>query len=52
MVKDRLALAALFAAVAALVVLLAASVAPAQDLESKLDAKETKLSKVRERSGC
>ncbi|HUC08557.1 MAG TPA: peptidoglycan DD-metalloendopeptidase family protein [Solirubrobacterales bacterium] len=51
MVKDRLALAALFAAVAALVVLLAASVAPAQDLESKLDAKEAKLSKVRERSG-
>ena len=31
--------------------LLAASVAPAQDLESKLDAKEAKLSKVRERSG-
>jgi murein DD-endopeptidase MepM/ murein hydrolase activator NlpD len=51
MVKDRLALAALFAAVAALVVLLGASVAPAQDLESKLDAKEAKLSKVRERSG-
>lgn len=51
MVKDRLALAALFAALAALVVLLAASVAPAQDLESKLDAKEAKLSKVRERSG-
>jgi murein DD-endopeptidase MepM/ murein hydrolase activator NlpD len=51
MAKDRLALAALLAAVAALVVLLAASVAPAQDLESKLDAKEAKLSKVRERSG-
>jgi peptidoglycan DL-endopeptidase CwlO len=51
MVKDRLALAALFAAVAALVVLLAAGVAPAQDLESKLDSKEAKLSKVRERSG-
>jgi murein DD-endopeptidase MepM/ murein hydrolase activator NlpD len=51
MVKDRLALAALFAAVAALVVLLAAAVAPAQDLESKLDSKEAKLSKVRERSG-
>jgi murein DD-endopeptidase MepM/ murein hydrolase activator NlpD len=51
MAKDRLALAALFAAVAALVVLLAASVAPAQDLESKLDSKEAKLSKVRERSG-
>jgi murein DD-endopeptidase MepM/ murein hydrolase activator NlpD len=51
MVKDRLALAALLAAAAALVMLLAASVAPAQDLESKLDAKEAKLSKVRERSG-
>jgi len=51
MVKDRLALAALFAAAAALVVLLAAGVAPAQNLESKLDAKEAKLSKVRERSG-
>ncbi len=51
MLKTRLALAALFAAAAALVVLLAASVAPAQDLESKLDAKEAKLSKVRERSG-
>ena len=31
--------------------LLAASAAPAEDLESKLDAKEAKLSKVRERSG-
>jgi peptidoglycan DL-endopeptidase CwlO len=52
MPKTRLALAALLAAVAALIVLLAAStVAPAQDLESKLDAKEAKLSKVRERSG-
>jgi peptidoglycan DL-endopeptidase CwlO len=52
MVKDRLALAALFgAATAALVVLLTAGVAPAQDLESKLDSKEAKLSKVRERSG-
>ena len=51
MAQDRLALAALLAAAAALVVLLAASVAPAQDLESKLDAKEAKLSKVRERSG-
>jgi murein DD-endopeptidase MepM/ murein hydrolase activator NlpD len=51
MLKTRLALAALLAAVAALVVLLAASVASADDLESKLDAKEAKLSKVRERSG-
>jgi murein DD-endopeptidase MepM/ murein hydrolase activator NlpD len=51
MLKTRLALAALLAALAALVVLLAASVASAEDLESKLDAKEAKLSKVRERSG-
>jgi murein DD-endopeptidase MepM/ murein hydrolase activator NlpD len=51
MLKTRLALAAVFAALAALVVLLTASVAPADDLESKLDAKEAKLSKVRERSG-
>jgi murein DD-endopeptidase MepM/ murein hydrolase activator NlpD len=51
MVKNRPALAALSAAVAALVMLLAAGVAPAQDLESKLDSKEAKLSKVRERSG-
>ncbi len=52
MLKTRLALAALLAAVAALIVLLAASTAaPAQDLESQLDAKEAKLSKVRERSG-
>lgn len=51
MLKSRFATAALFAALAALVVLLAASAAPAADLESKLDAKEAKLSKVRERSG-
>ena len=52
MLKSRLALAALFgAAVAALVMLLAAGAASAEDLESKLDAKEAKLSKVRERSG-
>lgn len=52
MLKTRLALAALLAASAALVVLLLASTAaPAQDLESKLDAKEAKLSKVRERRG-
>jgi murein DD-endopeptidase MepM/ murein hydrolase activator NlpD len=52
MPKTRLALAALLAAAAALVVLLAASgAASAQDLESKLDAKEAKLSKVRERRG-
>jgi murein DD-endopeptidase MepM/ murein hydrolase activator NlpD len=50
--KTRLALAALLAAAAALLVLLAAStVAAAQDLESKLDSKEAKLSDVRERHG-
>jgi murein DD-endopeptidase MepM/ murein hydrolase activator NlpD len=52
MLKPRLALAALLAAAAALIVLLAgSSAAPAQDLESKLEAKEAKLSKVRERKG-
>jgi peptidoglycan DL-endopeptidase CwlO len=52
MPRNRLALAALLAAAAALIVLLAASAAaPAEDLESKLDAKEAKLSKVRERRG-
>jgi murein DD-endopeptidase MepM/ murein hydrolase activator NlpD len=51
MVRNRLALAAFLVAAAALVVLLAAGAAPAEDLESKLDAKEAKLSKVRERSG-
>jgi murein DD-endopeptidase MepM/ murein hydrolase activator NlpD len=45
-------MAALLAAATALLVLLAASTAaPAQDLESKLDAKEAQLSKARERSG-
>jgi murein DD-endopeptidase MepM/ murein hydrolase activator NlpD len=52
MLKTRLALAALLAAAAALTVLLGASSAvSAQDLESKLDAKEAQLSKVRERKG-
>jgi murein DD-endopeptidase MepM/ murein hydrolase activator NlpD len=52
MPETRLALAALLAASAALVVLLFASTAaPAQDLESKLGAKEARLSKVRERRG-
>ena len=52
MLKTRLALAALLAAAAALVVLLAAgTVATADELESKLDAKESKLSDVRERKG-
>jgi peptidoglycan DL-endopeptidase CwlO len=52
MLKPRPALAALLAAAAALIVLLAASsAAPAQDLESKLNTKEAKLSKLRERKG-
>lgn len=50
--RTRLALAALLAAAAALVVLLAASTAaPAQDLQSKLESKEAKLSKAQERRG-
>jgi murein DD-endopeptidase MepM/ murein hydrolase activator NlpD len=51
MLKPRLVPAALLAAATALLVLLAASTAPARDLESKLDAKEAQLSKARERSG-
>jgi len=52
MLKARLVPAALFAAAAAaLVVLLCSVAAPAKDLESKLNAKEAKLSKVRERKG-
>src|SRR6188474_257297 len=52
MLKTRPALAALLAAAAALIVLLAAgTIASADDLESKLDAKESKLSEVRERKG-
>lgn len=50
--KIRLALAALPAATAALVALLvAAPAAPAEDLQSKLEDKEAKLSHVRERKG-
>lgn len=50
--KTRLALAALCAAAAALLALLAISAtAPAQDLQSKLQSREAKLSKVRERKG-
>ncbi len=52
MLKTRLALVAAVAAAAALVVLLAGSaLAPAKDLESALNAKEAKLSKVRDRKG-
>jgi murein DD-endopeptidase MepM/ murein hydrolase activator NlpD len=50
--KNRLALAALPAAAAALVALLvAAPAAPAEDLQSKLEDKEAKLSHVREQKG-
>jgi murein DD-endopeptidase MepM/ murein hydrolase activator NlpD len=52
MFKTRRAPAAIGAAVAALVVLLlCATAAPAQDLESKREEKEAKLSKVRQREG-
>ena len=52
MLETRRAPAALVAAVAALVVLLlSCSVAPAKDLQSKLEGREAKLSKVRERKG-
>jgi len=50
MARTRLAPAALLGAAAVLLVLLAASTASA-DLESKLDAKEARLSRVRERRG-
>ena len=49
MLKPRLVTAALLAAATAL--LAGSAAAPAQDLESKLDAKEAKLSKAHERSG-
>jgi murein DD-endopeptidase MepM/ murein hydrolase activator NlpD len=50
--KTRLALAALIgAAAAALLALLAAGPATAEDLQSQLEAKEAKLAKVREREG-
>ncbi len=52
MLKTRLALAASVAAAAALAVLLFSSAAaPAQGLQSKLEAKQAKLSKVRDRKG-
>ncbi|HKB51339.1 MAG TPA: peptidoglycan DD-metalloendopeptidase family protein [Solirubrobacterales bacterium] len=51
MLKTRLAAVALAAAAAALVVLLCSAAAPAKDLESELNAKEAKLSKVRDRKG-
>lgn len=48
MLKTRFAVVA---AAAALIVLLCGGTAPAKDLESELNAKEAKLSKVREREG-
>jgi len=52
MFKPRLVMAALVAAATVLGVLLAGSaLAPAQDLESKLDAAESKLAKAHERNG-
>ncbi|HET7052694.1 MAG TPA: peptidoglycan DD-metalloendopeptidase family protein [Solirubrobacterales bacterium] len=52
MLKPRLVPVAPLVAAAALVVLLACgATAPAKDLESKLDAKEAKLSEVRARKG-
>jgi peptidoglycan DL-endopeptidase CwlO len=51
MLKTRFAAVALVAAAAALVVLLCSAAAPAKDLESELNAKEAKLSKVQERKG-
>jgi murein DD-endopeptidase MepM/ murein hydrolase activator NlpD len=51
MLKSRFAAAAGLAAAAALVALLIAAAAPAQDLQSKLKAKEATLSKVRQKKG-
>jgi murein DD-endopeptidase MepM/ murein hydrolase activator NlpD len=51
MLKTRFAAVALVVAVAGLIVLLCSAIAPAKDLESALNSKEAKLSKVRERKG-
>jgi murein DD-endopeptidase MepM/ murein hydrolase activator NlpD len=51
MLKIRLAPVALAAAAALVVLLCGTGVAPAEDLQSKLDSKEAKLSKVREKKG-
>jgi murein DD-endopeptidase MepM/ murein hydrolase activator NlpD len=51
MLKNRPVAMALFVAVAALSPLLLAGQAPAQDLESKLEAKQSKLEAVREKKG-
>jgi peptidoglycan hydrolase CwlO-like protein len=52
MLRTRLGTAALLAAVAALVALgLSSAAAPAQDLQSKLETREAKLERVRDRKG-
>jgi murein DD-endopeptidase MepM/ murein hydrolase activator NlpD len=51
MFKTRPAAVASFVTVAALAALLTAVAAPAEDLQSKLEAKEATLSKVREKKG-
>ena len=51
MLKNRSVAMALFIAIAALSTLLVASPAPAQDLESELEAKQSKLDEVREKKG-
>jgi murein DD-endopeptidase MepM/ murein hydrolase activator NlpD len=51
MLENRLVAVALSALAASVCLLLLASPAPAQDLQSKLEAKQTKLDEVRERKG-
>jgi murein DD-endopeptidase MepM/ murein hydrolase activator NlpD len=51
MLKSRLATVASFATVVALAALLVPAAAPAKDLQSKLEAQEATLSKVREKKG-
>jgi murein DD-endopeptidase MepM/ murein hydrolase activator NlpD len=51
MLRNRTVATALLAAAAALLALLAAGTATAQDLQSKLEAKESQLEEVRERKG-
>ena len=50
--KNRLALAALPAAAAFVALLVASPAVAAEDLQSKLEDKEAKLSDVRERKAC
>jgi len=51
MLRNRFAAVALFVAIAALCSLLVAGSAPAEDLESKLEAKQAKLDEVVEKKG-